>query len=79
MDEEIAEKSSALTQAAEKIAAQKQEVLRLLPMKEALRKANNELGILKAKYQRVMDFIEDLKLTQKLGEFLKIRSKGVKR
>ena len=76
---EIAKLKKENEQAAERIAAQKQEILRLLPMKEALRKANNELGILKAKYLRVMEFIEGLKLTQKLQEFLKQRVRGVKR
>ena len=76
---EIAKLKKENEQAAERIAAQKQEILRLLPMKEALRKANNELGILKAKYQKVMEFIEGLKLTQKLQEFLKQRARGVKR
>lgn len=76
---EIAKLKKENVQAAEKIAAQKQEVLRLLPMKEALRKANNELGILKAKYQRVMEFIESLKLTLKLNEFLKMKKAALKR
>lgn len=76
---EIARLKKENVQAAEKIAAQKQEILRLLPMKEALRKANNELGILKAKYQRVMEFIESLKLTLKLNEFLKMKKVALKR
>ena len=50
-----------------------------ISLKEALRKAENELGSLKAKYQKVLDFIEGLKLTQKLQEFLKPRARGVKR
>ena len=51
----------------------------LSPPKDALRKAENEFGSLKAMYQKVLDFIESLKLTQKLQEFLKQRARGVKR
>ena len=42
-----------------------------LPLKEALRKAENELNSLKSKYKKVLEFIDSLKLTQKLEEFLK--------
>lgn len=55
----------------EKNAILEQKVQKIYPLKEALRKAENELSSLKAKYQKVLDFIEGLKLTQKLQEFLK--------
>lgn len=61
-------------EATERNAALEQKVRSLLPLKEALRKANNELGSLKAKYQKVLEFIEWLKLTEKPGEFLKVRA-----
>lgn len=51
----------------------------LLPLKEALRKAENELGSLKAKYQKVLEFIEGLKLTQKLDEFLHPIGRGMRK
>ena len=57
-------------QAAEQIAAQKQEILRLYPLKEELRKVKNELNSLKLMFQKVMDFVESMELTQKLQEFL---------
>ena len=44
-------------EATERNAALEQEVRSLLPLKEALRKANNELGSLKAKYQKVLEFM----------------------
>ncbi len=48
-------------QAAEQIAAQKQEILRLYPLKEELRKVKNELSSLKLKFQKVMDlFIKSI-------------------
>lgn len=55
----------------EKNALLEQKVQNYYPLKEALRKAENELSSLKAKYQKVLDFIEGLRLTQKLQEFLK--------
>ena len=51
----------------------------LSPPKDALRKAENEFGSLKAKFLSVLEFIESLKLTQKLQEFPKQRARGVKR
>lgn len=62
-------------QAAEQIAAQKQEILRLYPLKEELRKAKNELSSLKLRFQKVLDFVESMKLTQKLEELLKPNGK----
>ena len=41
-------------QAAEQIDAQKQEILRIYPLKEELRKAKNELSILNLKLQKVL-------------------------
>ena len=66
-------------QAAEQIAAQKQEILRIYPLKEELRKVKNELSSLKARFQKVLDFVESMKLTQKLEEFLKARASVFKR
>lgn len=62
-------------QAAEQIAAQKQEILRLYPLKEELRKAKNELSSLKLRFQKVLDFVESMKLTRKLEELLKPNGK----
>ena len=75
LDEEIAEKSSVLTQTA----ALEQKVQEIYPLREELRKTKNELGSLKALYQKVLEFIESLKLTQKLQEFLKQGARGMKR
>ena len=66
-------------QAAEQINAQKQEILRLYPLKEELRKVKNELNSLKVRFQKVLDFVESMKLTQKLGAYLRCTLKGVKR
>ena len=66
-------------EAAERNGALEQKVCSLLPLKEALRKAENELRSLKAKYQKVLEFIEGLKLTEKLQEFLKARARVVKK
>ena len=60
-------------------AALEQKVQEIYPLREELRKTKNELGSLKAKFQKVLDFIESLNLTQKLQEFLKQRVTGVKR
>ena len=57
-------------QAAVQIAAQRQEILRLYPLKEELRKVKNELNSLKMRFQKVLDFVESMELTQKLQEFL---------
>lgn len=67
-NEEAAKRNSSLEQKAQEI----------YPLREELRKTKNELGSLKAMYQKVLDFIEGMKLTQKLQEFLKKRSRGVK-
>lgn len=56
-------------EAAERNVTLEQKVHSLLPLKEALRKAENELGNLKAKHQKLLEFIERLKLTQKLQDF----------
>ena len=66
-------------QAAEQIDAQKQEILRLYPLKEELRKVKNELNSLKMRFQKVLDFVESMKLTQKLEEFLKMKKAALKR
>lgn len=66
-------------QAAVQIAAQKQEILRLYPLKEELRKAKNELSILNLKLQKVLDFVDSMKLMQKLKEFLVGKSIRLKR
>ncbi len=58
-------------QAAIQIAAQKQEILRLYPLKQELRKVKNELSSLKLRFQKVLDFVESMRLAQKLQEFLK--------
>ena len=79
LTDEIARLKKENEEAAKKNAAQKQEILELLPQKDALRRAENELRSLKAKFQKVLEFIENLNLTQKLQEFLKQRARGVKR
>lgn len=58
-------------QAAIPIAAQKQEILRLYTLKQELRKVKNELSSLKLRFQKVLDFVESMRLAQKLQEFLK--------
>ena len=60
-------------------AAQKQELKSFRTLNEELRKVKNELSSLKLKFQKVLEFIEGLKLTEKLQEFLKQRARGVKR
>ncbi len=64
---------------AEKNDALTQEVRSLYPLKAALRNAERERDNLKAKFQKVMEFIESLKLTQKLQEFLQPVKRGVRR
>ena len=66
-------------EAAKKNAAFEQKVQDYYKTREELRTTKNELGSLKAMYKKVLDFIESLKLTQKLEEFLKQRARGVKR
>ncbi len=63
----------------EKNDALTQEIRSLYPLKAALRNAERERDSLKAKFQRVMEFIESLKLTQKLQEFLQPVRRGVRR
>ena len=53
--------------------ALEQKVQEIYPLKEKLRKAENEIGSLKAMYQKVLEFIEGLKLTQKLQKLLRVR------
>lgn len=50
---------------------QKQELKSFRTLNEELRKVKNELNSLKSKYKKVLEFIDSLKLTQKLREFLK--------
>lgn len=76
---EIAKLKKENEEAAKRNAALGQKVLEINPLRNELRKAKNELGSLKAKFQRVMEFIEGLKLTQKLNEYLKRRARVVKR
>ncbi len=76
---EIAKLKKENEEAAASNAALEQKVQEIYPLREELRKTKNELGSLKAMYQKVLDFIESLKLTQKLQEFLKQRARGVKR
>ncbi len=75
---EIAKLKKENEQATEKIAYLDQEVSTLRPMKFALKNAERERDSLKAKLQKVLDFIESLKLTQKLQEFLKLKTRGFK-
>ncbi|MGN0617825.1 MAG: hypothetical protein ACI4J7_02240, partial [Ruminiclostridium sp.] len=76
---EIAKLKKENEEAAERNATLEQKVQEIYPLREELRKTKNELGSLKAMYQKVLDFIESLKLTQKLQEFLKQRARGVRR
>ena len=76
---EIARLKKENEDAAERNAALEQKAQEIYPLRKELRKTQNELGSLKAMYQKVLDFIESLKLTQKLQEFLKQRVRGVKR
>ena len=76
---EIARLKKENEEAAKKNAALEQKEQDYYKIREELRKTKNELGSLKAKFQRVMEFIEGLKLTQKLQEFLKQRVRGVRR
>ena len=66
-------------EAAARNAALEQKVQEIYPLREELRKTKNELGSLKALYKKVLEFIETLKLTQKLEEFLKQKTRTVKR
>ena len=79
LNTEIARLKKENEEATEKNAALEQKVRSLLPLKAALRNANNELGSLKAKYQKVLEFIEGLKLTQKLDEFLHPIGRGMRK
>ena len=76
---EIAKLKKENEQAAEQINAQKQEILRLYPLKEELRKVKNELSSLKLRFQKVLDFVESMKLMQKLEEFLRAKRAALKR
>ncbi len=78
LNAEIAKLKKENEQATEKIAYLDQEVSTLRPMKFALKNAERERDSLKAKLQKVLDFIESLKLTQKLQEFLKLKTRGFK-
>lgn len=59
--------------AAERYAALERNARQIYPLRERLRVAENELGSLRAKFQRVMEFVEGLGLAQKLKEFLNPR------
>ena len=76
---EIARLKKENEEAAARNAALEQKVQEIYPLREELRKTKNELGSLKALYKKVLEFIEGLKLSQKLQEFLKQRARGVKR
>ena len=76
---EIARLKKENEDAAKKNAALEQKVQDYYKVREELRTTKNELGSLKAMYKKVLDFIESLNLVQKLQEFLKQRSRGVKR
>ena len=76
---EIARLKKESEEAAARNAALEQKVQEIYPLREELRKTKNELGSLKAMYQKVLDFIEGLKLTKKLEEFMKQGARGVKR
>ena len=76
---EIARLKKENEEAAKKNAVLEQKVLEINPLRNKLRKTQNELGSLKAMYQKVLEFIEGLNLTQKLQEFLKQRARWVKR
>ena len=79
LNAEIAKLKEENRKSAEKNDALTQEVRSLYPLKAALRNAERERDSLKAKFQRVMEFIESLKLTQKLQEFLQPVRRGVRR
>ena len=79
LNDEIAKLKEENRKSVEKNDALTQEVRSLYPLKVALRNAERERDNLKAKFQRVMDFIESLKLTQKLQEFLQPVRRGVRR
>ena len=66
---EIAKLKKENEEAAARNAALEQKVQEIYPLREELRKTKNELGGLKTKYQKVLEFIEGLKLTQKLQDF----------
>lgn len=76
---EIARLKKENEQTAVQIAAQRQEILRLYPLKEELRKVKNELNSLKVKFKKVMDFVDSMKLMQKLEEFLRAKRAALKR
>ena len=76
---EIARLKKENEEAAKKNAALEQKVQEIYPLRNELRKTKNELGSLKAIYQKVLEFIESLSLAQKLQEYVKNRSKAVKR
>ena len=65
-------------EAAKRNAALEQKVQDYYNIREELRNTKNELGSLKSLHKKVLEFIEGLKLTQKLQEFLKQRARGVK-
>ena len=77
---EIAELKKENEQAAEKNTALEQQVHSLYPLKEKLRQAEQERDSLKAKLQKILEFIEKLNLKQRLEEFLRPKAaRGFKR
>lgn len=76
---EIAKLKKENEEAAKRNAALEQKEQDYYKIREELRTTKNELGSLKAIYQKVLDFIESLKLTQKLQEFLRQRARTLKR
>ena len=66
-------------EAAKRNAALEQKVQDYYKILEELRNTKNELGSLKSLHKKVLEFIEGLKLTQKLQEYVKNRAKSVKR
>ena len=76
---EIARLKKENEEAAKKNAALEQKEQDYYKIREELRTTKNELGSLKTLYKKVLEFIESLKLTQKLQEFLKARASEFKR
>lgn len=73
LTDEVARLKKENEAAVERYAALERNARQIYPLKERLRVAENELGGLKAKFQRVMEFVEGLGLAQKLKEFLNPR------
>ena len=65
--------------AAERYAALERNARQIYSLKERLRVVENELGNLRAKFQRVMEFVEGLGLAERLRAFLQKRTREAKR